>query len=64
MTRINVEPTTSGDDFAQLMLATLPKGAEAPDLTTLALSNDHKSTAEKVPFSALSGRIVSDMGFG
>ncbi|WWC58679.1 nuclear protein localization protein 4 [Kwoniella dejecticola CBS 10117] len=61
--RINVEPTTSGEDFAQLMLDGIPKSDEQPDPSTLKLSNQPGSSGESVPFSALVGRTVGDMGF-
>ncbi|WWC86305.1 nuclear protein localization protein 4 [Kwoniella dendrophila CBS 6074] len=61
--RINVETTTPGEDFAKMMLDTIPKSDEQPDPQTLKLSNQPGSSGESVPFSALVGRTVGDMGF-
>ncbi|OCF41793.1 nuclear protein localization protein 4 [Kwoniella heveanensis CBS 569] len=61
--RITVEPSTPGEQFAEQMLATIPKGDEQPDPSTLKLSNQPGSSGESVPFSALVGRTVGDMGF-
>jgi nuclear protein localization family protein 4 len=62
--RITVEPTTSGEDFAQMILAGIPPSDPQPDLATIRLSNQPSSTAESVTFDALKGRTVGDMGFG
>ncbi|KAK4683809.1 nuclear protein localization protein 4, partial [Tremellales sp. Uapishka_1] len=60
--RITVEASTPGADFAQMMLATIPS-SEAPDPATLRLSNQPGASGESVPFDALAGRSVGDMGF-
>jgi nuclear protein localization family protein 4 len=62
--RITVEATTSGEDFAQMILADIPPSDPQPDLATIRLSNQPSSTAESVTFDALKGRTVGDMGFG
>ena len=61
--RITVEPTTSGEDFAQMMLATLASVDPPIDLSTLRLSNQPGASGESVSFDALVGRKVGDMGF-
>ncbi|ORY23223.1 NPL4 family, putative zinc binding region-domain-containing protein [Naematelia encephala] len=61
--RITVEPSTSGEKLAELMLATIPASDPKPDPATLTLSNQPGSSGEQVPFAALVGRTVSDMGF-
>lgn len=62
--RITVEPTTSGEEFAEKILAGIPPSDPQPDLATIRLSNQPSSTAESVSFDALKGRTVGDMGFG
>lgn len=62
--RITVEPTTSGEEFAEKILAGIPSSDPQPDLATIRLSNQPSSTAESVSFDALKGRTVGDMGFG
>ena len=61
--RLTVEPSTSGEEFAQMMLAALPKDDVPPDPSTLRLSNQPGNSGETVPFDALVGRKVGDMGF-
>jgi hypothetical protein len=61
--RINVEASTPGEEFSQIMLATIPASDPRPDLSTLKLSNQPGSSSEAVPFEALKGRKVGDMGF-
>ncbi|WVQ62138.1 nuclear protein localization protein 4 [Kwoniella botswanensis] len=61
--RINVESSTPGEQFAQMMLDSIPKSDEQPDPSTLKLSNQPGASGESVPFSALVGRTVGDMGF-
>jgi nuclear protein localization family protein 4 len=61
--RITVEPTTSGEEFSQKILAGIPPSDAQPDLATIRLSNQPTSTAESVGFDALQGRTVGDMGF-
>ncbi|EIW72439.1 hypothetical protein TREMEDRAFT_58601 [Tremella mesenterica DSM 1558] len=61
--RVTVDPNTSGEDFANLMLGTIPKSDPQPDPSTLRLSNQPGSSGELVPFQALIGRKVGDMGF-
>ena len=62
--RITVEPTTSGEEFIEKILAGIPPSDPQPDLATVRLSNQPSSTAESVSFDALKGRTVGDMGFG
>lgn len=61
--RITVEPTTSGEDFAEMMIAAIPKSEGDIDRNSLKLSNQPGKGGESVPFSALQGRKVGDMGF-
>ena len=61
--RLNVEPTTSGEEFGQMILATIPSSEAQPDPSTLKLSNQPGPNGESVPFDALKGRKVGDMGF-
>ncbi|ODO07176.1 nuclear protein localization protein 4 [Cryptococcus wingfieldii CBS 7118] len=61
--RITVTNETPGEEFAQLMLDTIPKSDPQPDLATAKLSNQPGAGGESVPFAALQGRSVGDMGF-
>jgi nuclear protein localization family protein 4 len=62
--RITVEPTASGEDFAIMMLDSIPKSErDEIDPNTLRLSNQPETSGESVPFDALQGRKVGDMGF-
>ena len=59
-----MEPTTTGEEFIEKILAGIPPSDAQPDLATVRLSNQPSSTAESVSFDALKGRTVGDMGFG
>lgn len=62
--RLTVQPMTTGEDFAQMLLDTLPKSAgERPDEETLRLSNQPGPKGEQLPLSALVGRTIADMAF-
>lgn len=61
--RINVEPSTTGEAFVEMMLAAIPKNDPQPDLATCRLSNQPGSGGESVSFEALQGRTIADMGF-
>ncbi|WVN85392.1 nuclear protein localization protein 4 [Cryptococcus depauperatus CBS 7841] len=61
--RITVTNETSGEDFAQMMIDTIPKSDPPPDLATLSLSNQPGAGGETVSFEALKGRSIGDMGF-
>ncbi|KAI5449687.1 nuclear protein localization protein 4 [Naganishia albida] len=58
--RIQVEPTTSGEEFAQKIVETISSGT--PDHASITLSPQPVG-GEKVPLTALQGRKVGDMGF-
>lgn len=58
-----MQPETTGEDFAEAILNTIPAADPQPDPATLALSNQPGAAGESVPFHALSGRTVGDMGF-
>ncbi|KIR82129.1 nuclear protein localization protein 4 [Cryptococcus gattii EJB2] len=61
--RITVQPETTGEEFAAAILNTIPRSDPQPDPATLALSNQPGAGGESVPFQALGGRTVGDMGF-
>ncbi|KIR37157.1 nuclear protein localization protein 4 [Cryptococcus deuterogattii MMRL2647] len=61
--RITVQPETTGEEFAEAILNTIPRSDPQPDPATLALSNQPGAGGESVPFQALNGRTVGDMGF-
>jgi nuclear protein localization family protein 4 len=62
--RLNVTPETTGEDFAQMMMAQIPAAESAAiDPSSLKLSNQPGEKGELVAFDALRGRKVGDMGF-
>lgn len=58
-----MQPETTGEEFAEAILNTIPRSDPQPDPATLALSNQPGAGGESVPFQALNGRTVGDMGF-
>lgn len=58
-----MQPTTSGEDFARMMLETLSGSGDKVDESTIKLSNQPGASGEQLPLSALNGRTVADMGF-